>query len=101
MAVSDTKTKTDLAPSERALLPNGDVIVKRLDQAAVLLHIPSNRIFELNETGVRVWELIGENLDPDHIARQLVDEFDVEYAVAVDEVKNLIARLWTEGLLEP
>lgn len=101
MAALETERKLRIEPATRegTLQPNPDIIAKRLDQAAVLLHIPTNRIFELNETGARVWELLGQNLDLDQIARHLVDEFEVEHARAVDEIKNLLVRLQTEGLL--
>jgi hypothetical protein len=79
--------------------PNSDVIAKRLDQTSVLVHIPTNRIFELNETGSRVWEMIGESLGTDQIVQRLADEFDVEEAQAANEVNELLTRLGNEGLL--
>jgi hypothetical protein len=82
-----------------ALHPNPDVIAKRLDQTSVLVHIPTNRIFELNETGSRVWEMIGESLNADQIVRRLTDEFEVEEAQAAKEVTELLTRLRDEGLL--
>jgi hypothetical protein len=84
-----------------ALHPNVDVIAKRLDETSVLVHIPTNRIFELNETGTRVWEMIGESLNRDQIVRRLADEFDVEEARAAGEVNELLTRLRNEGLLSP
>jgi hypothetical protein len=64
-----------------------------------VVDVPTSRIFELNETGTRVWELLGEGLDQESIVRQLVAEFDVERIQVVDEVENLLERLQTEGLL--
>jgi hypothetical protein len=87
------------APGGMALHPNSDVIAKRLDQASVLVHIPTNRIFELNVTGSRVWEMIGENLNADQIVQRLADEFDVEEAQAAHEVDELLTQLRDEGLL--
>jgi Coenzyme PQQ synthesis protein D (PqqD) len=81
------------------LYPNPDVISKRLDETTVLVHIPTNRIFELNETGTRVWEMLGQGLDADGIARNLLDDFDVEAAQAVEEVNSLLLRLQSEGLV--
>jgi hypothetical protein len=89
------------ASGDMALRPNSDVIAKRLDQVSVLVHIPTNRIFELNETGSRVWEMIGESLNPDQIVQRLADEFDVEEAQVADEVNELLTRLRNEGLLLP
>jgi len=81
------------------LRPNPEVIARRLDNATVVVDVPTSRIFELNETGTRVWELLGEGLDQESIVRQLVAEFDVERIQVVDEVENLLERLRTEGLL--
>jgi len=82
-----------------ALRPNPDVVAKRLDEATVLVHIPTNRIFELNETGSRVWELLGQEVDRDRIVQHLIDEFDVENNQAASEVNDLLVRLQKEGLL--
>jgi hypothetical protein len=79
--------------------PNPDVIAKRMGEVTVLVHIPTNRILELNETGSRVWTMICERLDVDRIVRCLADEFDVEEARAADEVKQLLGRLEKEGLI--
>jgi hypothetical protein len=86
--------------SQAAILrPNKDVIAKRLDEETVLVHIPTNRIFELNETGTRVWEMIGQGLDAGRIIQKLIEEFDVEQTHATDQVNDLLARLQSEGLL--
>jgi hypothetical protein len=79
---------------------NPEVIAKRLDETTVLVDMATSRIFELNETGTRIWELLGEGLEADSIMRHLVDEFDVEHARAEGEVNNLVARLRADGLLE-
>jgi hypothetical protein len=86
-------------PGGMALRPNSDVIAKRLDQMFVLVHVPTNRIFELNETGSRVWDMIGESLNSDQIVQRLAGEFDVEEAQAADEVNELLTRLRDEGFL--
>ena len=82
-----------------ALRPSPEVISKRLDEATVLVHIPTNRIFELNETGTRVWELLGQGLDANTIVGFLVEEFDVDKARASNEVNDLLIQLRTKDLL--
>ena len=82
-----------------ALRPSPEVISKRLDEATVLVHIPTNRIFELNETGTRVWELLGQGLDSNTIVGFLVEEFDVDKARASNEVNDLLIQLRTKDLL--
>jgi hypothetical protein len=81
------------------LKANPGVIAKRLDDVAVLVDVSTNRIFELNHTGARVWELMGEGFDKDQIVRHLAAEFEVDSPTAAKEVDGLLGRLRMEGLL--
>jgi hypothetical protein len=94
-----TEIATDCLPNNLTLRPNPDVISKRLDQATILVHFPTNRIFELNETGTRVWELLGQSCDIASIVRFLVDEFDIGEVRAAEEVKTLLDQLRAASLL--
>jgi hypothetical protein len=80
--------------------PNPEVIARRLDNATVVVDVSTSRIFELNETGTRVWELLGEGLEEESIVQHLVEEFEVDHTRAATEVKTLLARLRSEGLLK-
>jgi hypothetical protein len=66
-------------------------------RASVLVDLGTNRIFELNETGTRIWELLCEGLDAEGIVHQLIEEFDVDEPRAVDEVRGLIRQLRDRG----
>ena len=57
------------------LHPNPEVIAKRLDQTTVLVDISTGRIFELNETGTRVWELLGQGLGVNQSLESAVSTF--------------------------
>ena len=72
-----------------------------MGDGAVLVHLPSNKIFELNPTGAYVWELIESGIGTlDEIATQVTDTYDVERSEAIREVATLIDQLVREGLLE-
>jgi coenzyme PQQ synthesis protein D (PqqD) len=79
--------------------PNPEVIAKRLDQATVLVDISTSRIFELNETGTRVWELLGQGLNVEQIVQHLVSEFEVQNSQAAEELKTLLSQLRDQGLV--
>jgi hypothetical protein len=81
------------------LRPNPEVIAKRLDQATVLVDISTSRIFELNETGTRIWELLEQGLDVEHIVQHLVSEFEVADSQAAEELKTLLSQLRDQGLV--
>jgi Coenzyme PQQ synthesis protein D (PqqD) len=81
------------------LRPSPEVIAKRLDQNTVLVDISTSRIFELNETGTRIWELLGQGLNVGQIVQHLVLEFEVEEAEAAEELKTLLSQLQHQGLV--
>jgi Coenzyme PQQ synthesis protein D (PqqD) len=81
------------------LKPVPQVLARRMPGGTVLVNLASNRIFELNETGARVWELMSAGLDRDQLIEQLVQEFAVDAARASVELDTLLARLEREGLL--
>ena len=81
------------------LRPNPEVIAKRLDQTTVLVDISTSRIFELNETGTRIWELLGQGLNVEQIVQHLVSEFEVEDSQAAEELKTLLSQLQDQGLV--
>jgi hypothetical protein len=82
------------------LRPNPDVIARHLGDGAVLVHIPTNQVFELNHTGARVWELIGEGIPFDEMIQTLVAEFDMDPAGITADVNDLIGWLRDENLLQ-
>jgi len=86
-------------PLDLVLRPNPEVIAKRLDQATVLVDISTSRIYELNETGTRIWELLGQGLNVEQIVQHLVSEFEVEDSQAAEELKTLLSQLRDQGLV--
>ncbi len=78
---------------------NPEVIAKRLDNTMVLVHLPTSNIFELNETGTRIWELVCEGLEAGTIVSRLITEFDVDREQAGAQVRELVSRLQANGLI--
>lgn len=75
------------------------VLARRMPGGAVLVHLESNRIFELNETGARVWELLSEGFDQEQVLHRIVEEFDVDRPRAAAELRDLLEHLTRERLL--
>jgi hypothetical protein len=76
-----------------------DVVSRRLDDQTVLVNLQTSRIFELNRTGARLWELLDEKPSESQIVAQLLAEFDVSQAQLEGEVRSLIDSLLDEGLI--
>lgn len=84
-------------PSDAVLRPAADVIARRLGESAVLIRLNTNKIYELNATGARIWELLAEGASRQQVVDTLGREFDdEEIGGAVDE---LIRVLRAEGLV--
>jgi hypothetical protein len=81
------------------LLPSSDVVFRRLGATGVLVHLGTNEIFELNDTGARIWELIVAGQDEPSIAVALAAEFHVDEPTASREVARLAGELRSRQLI--
>ena len=76
-----------------------DVVARRLDDRTVLVNLATSRIYELNRTAARLWELLESGQDRQAIEGILVTEFAADEAQIEAEVEATLARLSKEGLL--
>src|SRR5438445_12459927 len=88
---------------ERALRfrTSADAVAQRLGDEVVLVHIRTDKIFVLNRTGARVWELLCESLDRSAIQGRLLAEFEVGEVQLAAEIDALLTALTEEGLILP
>src|SRR5687767_15780240 len=84
----------------RTVRQSPQVVSSRLGDAGVLVHLRTNRIFEVNATGLRIWELAGQGRTLEEIEDALRGEFEVEPTRLRAELLNLVNELSREGLLE-
>jgi Coenzyme PQQ synthesis protein D (PqqD) len=83
----------------RRLEPTQDVVGQRLGDEVVLVSLQSNRIFELNRTGGRFWEILQSESDRGRIEEQLLEEFEISEDELSAEVDQLIESLADEELV--
>jgi len=81
------------------LRPASDVVARQLGESAVLIRLTTNRIYELNPTGARIWELVGTGTTVDAVLDALSKEFDAPAETVKSEVDDLVRSLMAEGLL--
>jgi hypothetical protein len=89
----------DATQRVRRLEPSQDVVGQRLGDEVVLVSLETNRIFELNRTGARFWELLLSESDRSRIEQRLVEEFEVSEEELSEEVDQLIKSLTDEELV--
>ena len=85
--------------SSRRVRHNPEVVASRVGQGGVLVHLQTNRIFELNTTGLRIWELVGEGRALEDVEQVLQREFAGEPAHVRADMLELIEALSGEGLI--
>jgi hypothetical protein len=89
-------------PSSTLFMPfktSSDTVSRRLGDAAVLIRLSTNRIYELNSTGARLWDLLQTARSLDDIVETLCGEFDGAPATIRADVEELLQRLTAEGLV--
>jgi hypothetical protein len=84
---------------DASFVPSTDVVSRRLDDIVVLIHLKTNRIFELNATGARLWELISAGSTVGEIRETMLSEFDVAPAELTNEIAALTQQLESEALI--
>jgi hypothetical protein len=84
--------------SASELKPHDEVVHQRLEDSTVLVHLRTNRIYALNTTGTRFWELMAEGHSRQEIRDRLLAEFDVSEDDLDQEIDRLVSELLSEGL---
>lgn len=80
---------------------SSDVVVTELDgeNESVLLHLGTKKYYTLNETGVRIWKLLGEGYTTHEVTQKICEEYEVSSTSAEKSVSTLILKLLEEELL--
>ena len=81
------------------LLPHPNVVARPLEDQLVLVHLDTNRIFTLNRTGIRIWELIVNGNHEHEVEERLLDEYDVPGDDLRTELRRLLDLLRRESLV--
>jgi hypothetical protein len=81
------------------LRPDSEVVSRKLGDRLVVVNLRTNRIYELNQTASRLWELLDAGSDRAELEAALLNEFDVERTVVSQEIDRTIAQLSSEGLI--
>jgi hypothetical protein len=78
---------------------NPDVVSQRVGGDIVLVHLKTNQIYALNETGARFWELLAEGRSRAEIERAFRNEFDIEPDELRQEIDSLVSDLARQDIV--
>lgn len=91
---------SDAAPAASPRFhPSPDTIATRMGDEIVLVHLKTDRIYVLNRTGARLWELLAADCDRPEILRRMLTEFDVAPAELERELDRWLATLTADSLV--
>lgn len=79
--------------------PSPDALTQQVGDEIVLVHLRTDRIFSLNPTGARIWELLSKDYSPFEIQERLLQDFEVDERQLKKELENLISSLCEQELL--
>jgi coenzyme PQQ synthesis protein D (PqqD) len=88
-----------LMTANSTLRPRPGVVARDMNGSAVLVHLDTNRIYELNATGARIWSMLEQGLDRAEIGRRLGEEFGVAGDELEQSVDDILTELTREGLI--
>jgi Coenzyme PQQ synthesis protein D (PqqD) len=79
--------------------PHEDVVSERLGDELVLVHLGTNEVFALNETGARFWELLVAGGSRAAIEERLLAEYDVGRRELAAEIDAILAELGRQKMV--
>jgi len=81
------------------IIPNPDVVAKRLDEELILIHLGTDQIYSLNSSAARFWELLESGLGVLEAKQQLVEEFAVSMQELDEDIRNALKLLLENQLI--
>jgi len=77
-----------------------DALATRVGDETVLVDLRTDRIYSLNRTATRIWELVCDECDRAEVERRMLEEFQVTPAELAEAIDDLVVSMTEQGLLE-
>lgn len=88
-----------MIPTHGRFRSSPDAVATRAGEEIVLVDLKTDRIYSLNRTAARAWELLCEECDRAEVERRMLQEFDVTPGDLAEAIDELVASLTQSGLL--
>ncbi|HEY3043323.1 MAG TPA: PqqD family protein [Vicinamibacterales bacterium] len=86
---------------QSSLKVSEEVVFRELDGEGVILNLASGIYFGLDQTGMRMWQLIDQHGQLTAVLAALCEEFDAPRDTMERDLLNLASELSEKGLLVP
>ena len=78
---------------------NPDALATRVGEEIVLVHLTTDRIYVLNRTGARIWNLMTEGCDREGMRLRMLAEFEVVETDLDRQLDDILVTLEREQLI--
>ncbi len=85
--------------AQKQIIVSSDVLAEPIGSEMVLVNLGTDRIYELNHSACRVWQLLHDGFGRDAIVMQIMREFEVGEAELSAELDSFLAELVQDGLI--
>jgi Coenzyme PQQ synthesis protein D (PqqD) len=79
--------------------PSPDVVASRAGEEVVVVDLKTDRIYSLNRTAARAWELFCADCERAEVEHRMLEEFDVESGELTNAIDDLLDSLTRNRLL--
>ncbi len=76
-----------------------DALATRVGDEIVLVNLKTDKIYSLNRTAARIWELMCADCDQAEVERRMLEEFDVARGELAEAIDELVTSMTQDGLL--
>lgn len=76
-----------------------DALATRVGDEIVLVDLKTDKIYSLNRTAARIWELMCADCDRAEVERRMLEEFDVARGELAEAIDELVKSMTQDGLL--
>jgi hypothetical protein len=100
-AGAENQSSQPVRPPTAKFRPSPDGVYNRVGGEAVLINMKTNRIYELNETTARLWELLSAGKTLGEIQQTMLQEYEIDQGQLSSEIDSMLASLDREQLIVP
>ncbi len=72
---------------------------RNVNEEIVILKLKSGEYYTLNEVGQHIWQAISDQQNVEGILKQIVDQFDVTYEKAKEDVMTFLDNMLKESIV--
>ncbi|MDF2572597.1 MAG: hypothetical protein K0R55_4201 [Sporomusa sp.] len=76
-----------------------DLLAAEIDGETIMLNIENGMYYQLDVTGSRIWDLLGEQRRVSELISNLVEEYNVQPEQCCSDTLKFIREIWDEGLV--